>query len=246
MAIYNEKLVSDKTFEHLTLNNFNDIEPLTTVNIGGMRFYKSSDNTHFPSITTVLGKQPKKIQGLNEWRKRVGEEEANRIGRVTASRGTMVHKICEDYLNNETNWREKYKDKNLLAYAMFHRLKKEIDSKIGDVVLQEQPMYSRVLKVAGKCDLIATVENNLCVVDFKTSIKEKKEEWVEDYFLQCTAYAQMYKELTSTEINDIMIMLVTEQGKVQIFQKKAKDYMSKLVDVMNEFYENLNVSEVIK
>lgn len=206
----------------------------------GMRFYEAPDGNKYPSITTVLGKQPGKQKGLREWRERIGEEQARIVSGKAARRGTAFHNICEDYLNGMEDITH-HKDKNFLAYCMFGEMKSYLDTRINKVVLQEQSMYSPKYKVAGRCDFIGVYNSTLAVVDFKTTTTPKKEEWIEDYFIQCAAYASMYEEHTGICVDDIVIMMVAEDGQVQIFEKKTLDYVEKLETMMDQFYENLDV-----
>ena len=145
----------------------------------GMRFYEAPDGNKYPSITTVLGKQPGKQKGLREWRERIGEEQARIVSGKAARRGTAFHNICEDYLNGMEDITH-HKEKNFLAYCMFGEMKSHLDQKINKVVLQEQSMYSPKYKVAGRCDFIGVYNDTLAVVDFKTTTTPKKEEWIED------------------------------------------------------------------
>ena len=138
-----------------------------------------------------------------------------------------------------------HKDKNFLAYCMFGEMKSHLDDKIKEVVLQEQTMYSSKYKVAGRCDFIGVYNNTLAVVDFKTTTTPKKEEWIEDYFVQCTAYASMYEEHTGDSIEDIVIMMVAEDGQVQIFEKKTKDFLPTLEQYMDNFYKFLDVRTLL-
>ena len=206
----------------------------------GMRFYETPDGNKYPSITTVLGKQPGKQKGLQAWRKRIGEEQARIVSGKAARRGTAFHNICEDYLNGMEDITH-HKDKNFLAWCMFGEMKSHLDEKINKVVLQEQSMYSPRYKVAGRCDFIGVYKDTLAVVDFKTTTTPKKEEWIEDYFIQCSAYASMYEEHTGETIEDIVIMMVAEDGQVQIYEKKAADYLPKLEEMMDEFYKTIEL-----
>ena len=156
----------------------------------GMRFYEAPNGDKYPSITTVLGKQPGKQKGLQAWRERIGEEQARIVSGKAARRGTAFHNICEDYLNGMEDITH-HKEKNFLAWCMFGEMKSHLDEKINKVVLQEQSMYSPKYKVAGRCDFIGVYKDTLAVVDFKTTTTPKKEEWIEDYFVQCSAYASM-------------------------------------------------------
>jgi len=204
----------------------------------GMRFYEAPDGNKYPSITTVIGKQPGKQKGLQAWRERIGEEQARIVSGKAARRGTAFHNICEDYLNGIEDI-SYHKEKNFLAYCMFGEMKSHLDEKIKKVVLQEQSMYSPKYKVAGRCDFIGVYKDTLAVVDFKTATTMKKEEWIEDYFIQCAAYASMYEEHTGETIEDIVVMMVAEDGQVECFEKKASDYLPKLETMMDDFYENL-------
>ena len=210
----------------------------------GMRFYEAPDGNKYPSITTVLGKQPGKQKGLREWRERIGEEQARIVSGKAARRGTAFHNICEDYLNGVEDISH-HKDKNFLAYCMFGEMKSHLDEKIHKVVLQEQTMYSPKYKVAGRCDFIGIYDSTLAVVDFKTTTTPKKEEWIEDYFVQCTAYASMYEEHTGDSIEDVVIMMVAEDGQVQIFEKKTKDFLPTLEQYMDNFYKFLDVRTLL-
>ena len=206
----------------------------------GMRFYEAPNGDKYPSITTVLGKQPGKQKGLQAWRQRIGEEQARIVSGKAARRGTAFHNICEDYLNGIEDITH-HKDKNFLAWCMFGEMKSHLDEKINKVVLQEQSMYSPKYKVAGRCDFIGVYKDTLAVVDFKTTTTPKKEEWIEDYFIQCSAYASMYEEHTGETIEDIVIMMVAEDGQVQIYEKKAADYLPKLEEMMEEFYKTIEL-----
>ena len=206
----------------------------------GMRFYETPDGNKYPYITTVLGKQPGKQKGLQAWRQRIGEEQARIVSGKAARRGTAFHNICEDYLNGIEDITH-HKDKNFLAWCMFGEMKSHLDEKINKVVLQEQSMYSPRYKVAGRCDFIGVYKDTLAVVDFKTTTTPKKEEWIEDYFIQCSAYASMYEEHTGETIEDIVIMMVAEDGQVQIYEKKAADYLPKLEEMMDEFYKTIEL-----
>ena len=217
---------------------------LVVHNIGGMRFYEAPDGNKYPSITTVLGKQPGKQEGLQKWRERIGEEQARIVSGKAARRGTAFHNICEDYLNGVEDITH-HKEMNFLAYCMFGEMKSHLDDKIKKVVLQEQTMYSPKYRVAGRCDFIGVYGDTLAVVDFKTTTTPKKEEWIEDYFIQCSAYASMYEEHTNGPIEDIVIMMVAEDGQVQIFEKKTKDYLPALEQYMDDFYTNLDVDTLV-
>ena len=206
-------------------------------NIKGLRFYETPSGEKYPSITTVIGKQPGKQKGLQEWRERVGVKQAQIISGKAARRGSVFHNIVENYLQD--NDISDFKQQNFMAWCMFGEMKSHLDEKINEVVLQEQTMFSPKFKVAGRCDLIGVYKDKLSVVDFKTTTRTKKEEWIEDYFIQCAAYASMFEEHTGEPVEDVVIMMVAEDGEVQLFEKKTADYLSKLEEIMDNFYETV-------
>ena len=214
-----------------------ELPPLKAKTSDVGRFYTNLEtNESYPSITTVLGAQSK--QGILEWKKRVGEDVANHISNQAATRGTAVHNMVEDHLNNvNVDEVEKYK-KQFLPRMMFNVLKPEL-TKINNIRLQEAAMYSSDYTVAGRVDCIAEYDGVLSVIDFKTSTKEKSEDWIENYFIQGSAYSQMYKEHFGEEVPQIVILITTEQGTTQVFKKKPEDYLGKLKQYVEEFYKNL-------
>ena len=217
---------------------------LEVSNVNGMRFYEAPNGLKYPSITTVLGRQPDKQKGLQEWRKRVGAQQAAIISGKAARRGTAFHWCVEDYLKNQEINGE-HKSKNFLAYHMFMEARSHLDNNIDQVVLQEQAMYSDIFKVAGRCDCIGVWNNELAVIDFKTTTTMKKREWLEDYFIQCSAYASMYEEHTGEAIDQIIIFMVAEDGQVEIFKEDTKDYLPMLDEMMVSFYDNLDTEELV-
>ena len=202
---------------------------ILTENINGKRFYVTPEGEKYPSITTVLSGRNK--EGINRWRNHVGNDVANQIMRSAAKRGTAVHQLVEDYLNNI-----ELSNQDVLPTALFTLLKPELDN-INNIRIQEGGLYSDEYGVAGRVDCIADYKGKLSVIDFKTSTKEKKEEWVENYFIQGSAYCQMYEERYSQPIDQVVILIVTEDGAVQTFTKEKKDYLPLLKIAIKEFYK---------
>lgn len=196
----------------------------------GKRHYISPEGNKLPSVTTVVGAQKKKA--IMEWRKRVGEEEANKISRKATSRGTNMHTLCEIYLNNE-------KPKNVVmpdAQEMFLSIKPYLN-KINNIHYQEVALWSNQLGLAGRVDCIAEYEGKLSVIDFKTSRKVKNREDILDYFWQTTAYALMYEELIGQPIDDLVIIMAVEDSKPLIFKEKTSDHIEGLVRAI-DYYKN--------
>ena len=213
----------------------NELPPLKAKNVNGKRFYEHLETKEaYPSITSVLSIRDKK--GLHEWRQKVGEEVANHVMIQAANRGTAVHNMVEDYLNNiDLEQVDKYK-KQFLPRMMFNVLKPEL-SKINNIRLQEAQMFSRDYTVAGRVDCIAEYDGVLSIVDFKTSTKEKNESWIENYFIQGSAYAEMFKEHFGEEVTQVVILIVTEEGTTQVFKKNKVDYLPKLKQAVEDFYK---------
>ena len=209
---------------------------LTTQTVNFKRFYETPDGKLYPSITTVLSTRNKK--GLFEWRKRVGDEVANYVARTSAARGTAVHHMCEDYLNNfPTEWPDKWKEheKKFLPFCLFKQLENKVLQKIDNIRSQECALFSNKYRVAGRVDCIAEYDGKLSIIDFKTSTKERNDEYNENYYIQASAYAEMFEEQTGTPIEQIVILVVTEDGAVQEFVKEKYDYIPLLVESIDNF-----------
>jgi len=214
-----------------------ELQPITATNKDGVRLYETPEGNKYPSITTVLSVRNK--QGLTEWRKRVGDEVANHISRTAAARGTKVHHMCEDYLNNmhykfPNKWNEHRK--NFLPYCLFTQLKSVLGN-IDNIYAQEAGLYSDKYKVAGRVDCVAEYKGTLSIIDFKTSTKEKNDEWNENYYIQGSAYAEMFGERTGIEISQVVILVVTEDGTVQEFIKDKQEYLNRLSETINIWSE---------
>ena len=205
--------------------------------IDGKRLYETPEGNKYPSITTVLSIRKK--EGLFEWRKRVGNEVANYVAGKAARRGTKVHHMCEDYLNN--NFDEEKHKKDFLPYCLFNQLKNGVLHNVGNIYAQEAGLYSDKYKVAGRVDCIAEYKDTISIIDFKTSTKERSDEWNENYYIQTSAYAEMFEERTGIELNQIVILVVTEDGTVQEFIKNKTDYLPMLEDAVNAWSEQNEV-----
>mgnify|MGYP000034548769 CR=1 FL=1 len=194
------------------------------------RLYEVKEGKWYPSVTTVTGHRKK--DSIIKWRKRVGEEEANKISSRATSRGNKFHSMVECYLNNES---VKFDEDSPLASFMFKTAKDTLN-RIDNIHLLESPLYSDKLRIAGRVDCIAEFDGELAVIDFKTSTKPKKEKWIENYFVQETAYAVMYYELCGIEVNKIVTLIAVEDGTVQVFEKSNLDtYYHLLIEYIDEF-----------
>ena len=209
-----------------------DFEIPERVEKNGNRYYVTPDGNHYPSITSVLAQQEN--LGLEAWKARVGEAEAKRISQESAHIGTSVHQMAEFYLSN---YIIKLKDEDKKIVDTFNRLRFLLGN-INNIVGLEIPLFSDLLRVAGTCDCIAEYNGQLSVIDFKTSRKPKKEEWIDDYYMQTFAYKLMFEEMTGIEIQQIVILVAcVESFDVQVFKKPAKDadeWLEKFVKIMKD------------
>ena len=200
--------------------------------IDGKRFYVTPDDNAYPSITSILSLQDK--PELKKWREDVGEKEAKRISQESMRIGTAVHQMCEFYLSN---YIIKLKDEDRKIVDTFNRLRFLLGN-INNIVGNEIALYSDLLRVAGTADCIAEYNGVPSVIDFKTSRKPKKEEWIDDYYMQTFAYKLMFEEMTGIAIKQVVILVACiDQFDVQVFKKPAKDsdkYLTKLVNIMKE------------
>ena len=212
-------------FDHVEL----EFEELKSTTTSGSRVYETPDGT-FPSITTVLGR--KKAQFFNEWRARIGEEEANKITTQATRRGTKVHKVVENYILNQEDY---FEDSLPHVREMFNTIKPHLDKNLDNIAGIEIPLWSKQLGVAGRCDCVADWKGLKAILDWKTSGKLKKREWVEEYFLQATAYSIMFEERTKIPINNIVIVIAVENEEPQIFEEKSFDYWRLLETTLKEW-----------
>jgi len=209
---------------------------LETETINRKRFYVTPEGNKYPSITTVLSLRNK--EGLFEWRKRVGNEVANHVARTAAARGTKVHHMCEDYLNNvHLEFPKKFAEhtKNFLPWCLFKELRRNVLDNINNIHAQECGLYSDKYKVAGRVDCIAEYKDTLSIIDFKTSTRERSDSWNENYYIQGSAYAEMFGERTGIEINQVVILVVTEDGTVQEFVRDKEEYLPMLEESVTEW-----------
>ena len=210
-----------------------EITELSTKTVNRKRFYETPDGKLYPSITTVL--QRRKMEGLMAWRKKVGDDVANYVARTAAARGTKVHHMCEDFLNN--NFDEEVHKKNFLPYTLFGQIKPHLQDKVDNIMSQECGLYSDKYMVAGRVDCIGEYNGIPSIIDFKTSTRERNDDWNESYYIQASAYAEMFEERTGIEINQICILVVTEDGVVQEFVKDKTEYLPLLSDTIKEWEE---------
>jgi len=210
-------------FNHVDL----DLKPLEREHVDGVRYYKVPDEEELikmVSITSVTSHFNKEI--FVKWRKRVGNEEADRITKAATKRGTDMHTLTENYLYN----------KNLpevppISEFLFKIAKGELN-KINNIYALEGPLYSKQLGVAGTVDCIAEYDGELAIIDFKTSKKPKPREWIEHYFVQAMAYGCMLYEMHNISIKKLVIIMACENGECKVYEETDK---AKYIKLLGEY-----------
>ena len=217
-------------FQHL-----NTIVPHDVKVINGPkgRFYVSPNTgVHYPSITTMLGSKEKPY--LVAWKNMLGEDKAKKETARCADRGTAVHQMIEDYLNNKDNPTKGHLPEHIREFNQV-RLKL---NKINLIYTQEVPLYSDVLKLAGRVDCVGEYDGKLCIIDFKTSNGDKKDSMIESYWKQTCFYALAFQEMYDIQIDDLTIIMSSERGIVPlVFKDKVENWIEPLIADIQEYYK---------
>ena len=212
-----------KTFKYTPVTKIE----LTSEIIDGKRWYTIPGGTKVKSVTTILSEKLDKT-GLIEWRNKVGEEEANKISTQAARRGTAIHGIAERYVLNEENYTSGEMPVNI---DTFNKIRPILDQHVDNIIGVEFPLYSKLYKAAGRTDLIAEYNGITSIIDFKTSRKNKKEEWIESYFLQTTIYALMFEQLYKIPTPQIVIIIAVDHELPQIYVCKKEKYIDRVLEI---------------
>ena len=209
-------------FNHVPI----EIGKLVQVNSKGGRYYETPTGAKYPSVTSITKLHNQ--DSIQAWKDKVGEEEAGKISRRALARGNKIHSLAEKYLLNEGDMSDDF------SKADFGQMIPYLN-KINNIHCLETQLYSDHLQTAGTVDCIGEYEGKLTVIDFKTSAKLKKREWVKDYFMQCSAYAVMYEERTGTPIERLLLIINVEDEGVQLIDGKRDDYIQDFLDLRETF-----------
>lgn len=214
-------------FNHVDL----DLPALSRETIDGVRYYQVPDADELLRLVSITSVTSHKNRAFfAKWRKKVGEETADRITRQATSRGTDMHTLTECYLKNEG-----LPKVQPLSDYLFKIAKPELN-KIDKIHALESSLYSKVLGVAGTVDCIAEFDGELAIIDFKTSKKPKPVEWIEHYFVQCMAYGCMLYELTGISVKKLVIIMACENGECVVYEERDKTkYIKLLQEYIREF-----------
>jgi genome maintenance exonuclease 1 len=219
--------MKQKTFKHI--DEKLKAELLSEENESG-RYYVTPEGK-YPSVTTVTGWEKRKF--FAEWRKN-NPEEAKR----TTNRGNKLHSLIEKYLNNE---QLNKKEIDPFTLDLFLQMKKNVDN-IDNIHALETPLYSKLLKLAGRVDCVAEYNGQLAIIDFKGSTKAKRKEDIDNYFMQATAYSIMWKERTSVPVKKLVILISSEDGGPQIFEADPMDYVAALKSAIEKYERETNAT----
>ena len=214
-------------FDHVDLN----LEPLERETIDGVRYYSIPDVDELVklvSITSVTSHFNKEI--FLNWRKKVGNEEADRITKAATRRGTDMHTLTENYLYNKD-----LPEVPPISEFLFKIAKSKINL-INKIHALEGPLYSKQLGIAGTVDCIAEYNGELAIIDFKTSKKPKPREWIEHYFVQCMAYGCMLYEMRNISVKKLVIIMACENGECVVYEENDKaKYIKLLTEYIRKF-----------
>jgi len=222
------QIKKSRTFKHL--NSLLPYEDLNYAKGYSKRHYKTPEGKDYPSVTNVLSILSE--DSIRKWRARVGEEEANRISGKASVRGTAVHAIIEDYINNKEDYQKEYTP---FIIGSFLDVKPILDSRIGKVYAQEAALYSNHLEMAGRVDCVAEFDGKLSIIDFKTSAKTKKKEWITNYFIQESAYSIMWEERTGMPITQLVTIISVDNEEPQVFIEHRDNWTDKLWSTIDEY-----------
>jgi len=215
-------------FAH-SARKFLEYDDLTCETQESGRKYVTPFGMAYPSVTTVLSILSE--EGIKKWRDKIGNREADKISKRASKRGTEVHEIIEKYLDNTPDYTSGYLPHVIQS---LEDLKIELKN-IDEIYLQECALYSDHLGLAGRVDCIGKYDSELSVIDFKTSKKPKKKEWISSYFMQCAAYAIMWEERTGIPITKLVILIAVDNAKPQVFVEHRDNWTRRLIQTIKEY-----------
>jgi hypothetical protein len=190
-------------------------EKLKRVEVDGKRRYAAPGHPPVASVTTILS-GTKDMSHLIAWKKRVGEKKAQEIVTEASGVGTRMHHYLETYVETgewPTPGSNPYAQQ---AHSMACVIRDQAMVDVDEIWGSEVPLYVPGI-FAGTTDLVGQYKGNPCIMDFKQTNKPKKPEWVEDYYLQLTAYALGHNEVHGTDIREGHIFMCSRAGEYQQF-----------------------------
>jgi len=223
-------------FEHENV----ELTEMNAVTTESGRKYKTPEGVNLPSITTVLSILSR--ESIAKWRARVGAAEANRISHRASTRGTSVHEIIEKYVNNDPNFKDGYTPDII---ASFLDVKPILDERLTKVYAQEAPLYSNHLGVAGRVDCVGIFDGKPSIIDYKTSMKPKRKDWIKNYFMQEAAYAIMWEERTGQPIVQLVTVISVDNAPPQVFVEHRDNWVRPLRETIEKYNEEQSSTSVL-
>ena len=213
--------------------------------ISGSRMYAINEEK-LPSVTSILQatQSEEKKASLANWKARVGPTEANRIKNDASNRGTSMHSFLEKYLLGQLNLELIEEEDNKSKKMADEIIEQGIKSKLTEIWGTEATLYYPG-KYAGTCDACGIYEGQETIIDFKQSNKPKKEEWIEDYYLQLGAYSLAHNVVYKSRITQGIILLCTVDNLFQDFRiqgTKLEEYQNKFLEKVEQFYHQRNMN----
>lgn len=189
------------------------------------RKYVTPDGLKLPSVTTILDatKPLEAKKALIEWRRRVGEAKAKEITAEAAGRGTRMHKWLENYVLNDDTGEPGGHPASKQSHQMAHTVIQNGLSKCDEFWGTEVSLYFPQI-YAGTTDLVGLHNGDEAIMDHKQTNKPKKREWIEDYFLQLTAYANAHNEVYGTKIRKGVIFMCSAANEYQEFIVEGNEF----------------------
>ena len=212
--------------------------------VSGSRMY-AVNQEKLPSVTSILQatQSEEKKASLANWKARVGVAEANRIKNDASSRGTSMHSFLEKYLLGQLNL-ELLEIENKSKKMADEIIEQGIKGKLSEIYGTEATLYYP-LKYAGTCDAVGVYEGQETIIDFKQSNKPKKEEWIEDYYLQLGAYSLAHNVVHNSKITQGIVLLCTVDNLFQDFKIQGvelEEYQNKFLEKVEQFYHQRNIN----
>jgi genome maintenance exonuclease 1 len=217
-----------------------ELTEMNAVTTDSGRKYKTPEGVNLPSITTVLSILSR--ESIAKWRAKVGHAEANRISHRASTRGTSVHEIIEKYVNNDPNFKDGYTPDII---ASFLDVKPILDERLTKVYAQEAPLYSNHLGVAGRVDCVGIFDGKPSIIDYKTSMKPKRKDWIKNYFMQEAAYAIMWEERTGQPIVQLVTVISVDNAPPQVFVEHRDNWVRPLRETIEKYNEEQSSTSVL-
>jgi genome maintenance exonuclease 1 len=217
-------------FTHVDIGELPKLNRVTRED--GVRTYETPTGEKYPSVTTVTGLLKRDI--IKAWRARVGNEAANKISTTASKRGTRIHTLCEQYLYNQDIAPSVFDTQNWTEIKPYLH-------KIDNIHVMEKSLFSHHLQIAGTVDCIGEYEGKLSVIDFKTSKRNKTRDDIHDYFMQCSAYAVAYEEMTGNPVSQLVIIISTDDHGILVFKEKRNTWINGFKDLRDIYRKEFNI-----